>query len=71
MESLSLPSTPVTPTESPSILSTPNVTPDSPSKQNKLAESIDVVGSAPGTPNRKRKAALQQRDILKKIKQKV
>jgi hypothetical protein len=51
MESLSLPSTPVTPTESPSILSTPNVTPDSPSKQKKLAESIDVVGSAPGTPN--------------------
>ena len=71
MESLSLPSTPVTPTESPSILSTPNVTPDSPSKQKKLAESIDVVGSAPGTPNRKRKAALEQRDILKKIKQKV
>lgn len=65
IEGLSLPDTPVTPPET-----TPD-TPDSPSKQKKLSEAIDVFGGAPGTPNRKRKAALEQRDILKKIKQKV
>ncbi|XP_064604294.1 DNA methyltransferase 1-associated protein 1-like [Liolophura sinensis] len=43
---------------------------DSPSKVKKLSEAIDVVGS-PGTPNRKRKAAIEQSNIMKKIKQKV
>ncbi|XP_033737104.1 DNA methyltransferase 1-associated protein 1-like isoform X1 [Pecten maximus] len=43
------------------------LTPDSPSRQKKLAEAIDVVGT-PGTPNRKRKAAIEQSNILKKIK---
>lgn len=41
--------------------------PDSPSKIK--TEPIDVVGT-PGTPNRKRKAALEQSNLLKKIKQK-
>ncbi|KAK3091085.1 hypothetical protein FSP39_017018 [Pinctada imbricata] len=54
-----------------SVLSTPNLTPDSPSKQKKLSEAIDVLGASPGTPNRKRKAAIEQSNILKKIKQKV
>ena len=34
-----------------SALSTPNLTPDSPAKQKKLAEAIDVLGTSPGTPN--------------------
>ncbi|CAG2253380.1 DMAP1 [Mytilus edulis] len=67
----SLPETPVTPTETTPMLVTPNMTPESPNSQQKLAEAIDVIGSAPGTPNRKRKAALEQRDILKKITKKL
>ncbi|XP_063408622.1 DNA methyltransferase 1-associated protein 1-like [Mytilus trossulus] len=67
----SLPETPVTPTETTPMLVTPNMTPESPNSQQKLAEAIDIIGSAPGTPNRKRKAALEQRDILKKITKKL
>lgn len=47
----SLPETPVTPTETTPMLVTPNMTPESPNSQQKLAEAIDVIGSAPGTPN--------------------
>ncbi|KAK3590712.1 hypothetical protein CHS0354_012286 [Potamilus streckersoni] len=43
--------------------------PDSP-KSIKFLESIDVMGT-PGTPNRKRKAALEQSNIMKKIKHKI
>ncbi|XP_048757719.2 DNA methyltransferase 1-associated protein 1-like isoform X1 [Ostrea edulis] len=53
-------------------LITPNISPESPSKLKKLSEAIDVVNSnPPGTPNRKRKAALEQGNMLKKMKQKV
>ncbi|XP_046361593.1 DNA methyltransferase 1-associated protein 1-like isoform X3 [Haliotis rufescens] len=74
------PSAPSTPAPDPGSAST-SVTPpsgpifdpqsaESPNKQKKVLETIDVVGGAPGTPNRKRKAALEQSNILKKIKQK-
>ncbi|XP_046578139.1 DNA methyltransferase 1-associated protein 1-like isoform X1 [Haliotis rubra] len=76
------PSAPSTPAPDPGSAST-SITPpsagaifdpqsaESPNKQKKLLETIDVVGvGAPGTPNRKRKAALEQSNILKKIKQK-
>ncbi|XP_074642063.1 DNA methyltransferase 1-associated protein 1-like [Tubulanus polymorphus] len=47
---------------------------ESPGKEKKISETIDVVGT-PGTPNsgelRKRRAALEQSNILKKIKHKV
>ncbi|XP_013790926.1 DNA methyltransferase 1-associated protein 1-like [Limulus polyphemus] len=40
---------------------------ESPNKQKTISEIIDV-GGTPGTPNRKRRAALEQSNILKKIK---
>lgn len=50
----------------------PSLSPDSPSKQKMLAEAIDVLNAnPPGTPNRKRKAALELPNMLKKIKQKM
>lgn len=36
----------------------------------RLTDSVDVIGP-PGTPNRKRRAALEQTNLLKKLKQKV
>jgi len=42
----------------------------SPTKQKLLVDNIDVVGT-PNSPNKKRKAAIEQSIILKKIKQKV
>jgi len=47
------------------------------SSERRLSETIDVVGPGPlalmgpGTPNRKRRAALEQSNLLKKIKQKM
>ncbi|KAL5021544.1 hypothetical protein ScPMuIL_000699 [Solemya velum] len=58
-EPLNVTTTPTTPTDDS----------ESPNKK-KLVEAIDVVGT-PGTPNKKRKAAIEQSNILKKIKQKV
>lgn len=41
---------------------------ESPSKSRGISDMLDSVANAPGTPNRKRKAALEQSNILKKIK---
>lgn len=44
---------------------------ESPTKSKKISETIDVVGT-PGTPNRKRRAAaIEQSNILKKITKKI
>ncbi|XP_041357054.1 DNA methyltransferase 1-associated protein 1-like [Gigantopelta aegis] len=75
----SVPSTPTTPNLETSIRMSPtpesgiNTTPDTPTGQRKLSETIDVVGTptTPTTPNRKRKTAVESSTILKKIKQKV
>ncbi|XP_059163538.1 DNA methyltransferase 1-associated protein 1-like isoform X2 [Physella acuta] len=42
----------------------------SPAKRKLLSDTIDVVGT-PSTPSKKRKAAIEQSNILKKIKQKI
>ncbi|XP_018016149.1 DNA methyltransferase 1-associated protein 1 [Hyalella azteca] len=41
---------------------------ESPAKTRGFSDSLDSVTNTPGTPNRKRKAALEQSNILKKIK---
>ncbi|XP_067934765.1 DNA methyltransferase 1-associated protein 1-like [Watersipora subatra] len=66
--SLNLDAAKTTPTD-PNKASTPASTPFGEFKQErKISESIDLAGG--GTPNRKRRAALEQGNILKKMKQK-